>query len=126
MFVAIVLHYSWEGRTWKAQIGHLKTMATKKTFSDKIILQYLIILRSKSMAQLIIPIRVWLDSYPAHKIHKIFTTTSTTTTTTTTTTTITTTTTTTTTATTITATEFSLGGISSYTSTDKTNKNKHT
>jgi len=52
------------------------------------------------MAELIIPIRVWLDSYPAYKIHKIFTTTTTI--------------------------GFSLGGSSSYTSTDETSKNKHT
>ena len=64
------------------------------------------------MAELIIRIRVWLGSYPAHKIHQIFITITTTTTTSSTTTTI--------------AIEFSLCGSSPYTSTDKTNKNKYT
>jgi len=62
------------------------------------------------MAELIIRIRVWLGSYPAHKIHQIFITITITTTSTTTTTAI----------------EFSLCGSSPYTSTDKTNKNKYT
>jgi hypothetical protein len=112
MFVATVLHYSWEGRTSEDQIWHLKKMARKKPYSDKIIFQDVIILRSKSIAELIIRISVWLDSYTAHKIHKIFI------------------------IITIviiiiiiiiiTVIEFSLGGSSPYTSTDKTNKNKYT
>lgn len=68
MPVVLLLHCPWQGPTSKAQTCHLTTLARKELFPDMIIFQDQIILKTKSIVDLVTCIRVWLDSSLVHLI----------------------------------------------------------